>query len=166
MKIHLPFVICAGSGDGHCRGVCTFVFLAPVDDKGRSNDEHLCCNGQIYWKWKTQFSESMELTIGKGGRHNTLAGDFCCSELTSGFWKVYTVKAGRWWPFSYAVDIVWGRSTVVATSWECGGHVDTACVGFVDVVDVCELKFSNFCSDFVLFNWVVEQKTKNRKRKK
>lgn len=42
LKIILPFVICAGSGEGHCRGVCTFVFLAPVDDKGRSKDEHLC----------------------------------------------------------------------------------------------------------------------------
>lgn len=117
-------------------------------------------------EYKNQISASMQLTIGSGGRHNTLAGDFCCSELTSGFWKVYTVKAGRWWPFSYAVDIVWGRSTVVVASWECGGHVDTACVGFVDVVDVCELKFSNFCSYFQLFNWFVEQKTKIIKRKK
>lgn len=38
---------------------------------------------------------SKQHTIGKGGRHNILAGDFCGSELTSGFWKVYTVKAGR-----------------------------------------------------------------------
>lgn len=47
---NLPFVICAGSGDGHCRGVCTFVVLAPVDDKGRSNDEHLCDNEKGYEK--------------------------------------------------------------------------------------------------------------------
>lgn len=39
--------MCAGNGDGHWRGVCTLVFLAPVDDKGRSNDEHLCCQFEL-----------------------------------------------------------------------------------------------------------------------
>lgn len=57
-----------------------------------------------------------------------LAGDFgLFSEIASGFWNVYTVSAGLWWPFSYADEIVCGRSAVAVPSWVCGGHVDTAC---------------------------------------
>lgn len=89
------------------------------------------------------------LTTGKGGRHATLAGDFwtgCCSVVVepSGFWNVYTVNGGRWCPFSYAVDIVCGRSSDVTGSCECGGHVDTACVWFV-VVDACKIVNKTKC---------------------
>lgn len=80
----------------------------------------------------------MQRTTGRGGRHAMLAGDFWTGwssilVVPSGFWNVYTVNGGRWWPFSYAVDIVCGLSSEVTGSCECGGHVDTACVWFVAV---------------------------------
>lgn len=152
--IKLPFVICAGNGDGDCL-IWLLRAFAVDDDNGRSSDEQR-------YKWKftlnIEFSSKRTLanvngfivisknvlTIGNGGRPpGTFAGDFwtgTCSFVVdvepSGFWNVYTVSGGRWWPFSYAVEIVCGRSNDVTGSCECGGQVDTACVWFV-AVDAC-----------------------------
>lgn len=69
------FVTWAGRGDGHCRPDEVFELRAAEVDNGRSNEEQ---------------------RIGNGGRHKTLAGDdFCASDMISGLWKVYTVRAGR-----------------------------------------------------------------------
>lgn len=72
-------VMCGGIGDGHCRGTLGLAFLTDVVESGRSSEEQ---------------------RTGSGGRQATLAGDFCVSAIVSGLWKVYTVRAGRWWPFS------------------------------------------------------------------
>lgn len=85
-----------------------------------------------------------EITIGNGGLHDEIvAGDFWDVLLLlfslivwSGFWKVYTVSAGRWWPLSYAEDIVCGRS-VFDSCAPGGGHVDIACDWFV-AVEACD----------------------------
>lgn len=45
---------------------------------------------------------------------STLSLEQLWFEWASSGWNVYTDRAGLWWPFSYAVDIVCGRSLIMA----------------------------------------------------
>lgn len=96
-QLNLPFEMCGGMGEGHCLAIRFELFTRLLAaESGLSKEEQRwqmkVVEGHILLIYKQE-----KLTTGSGGLQ---AGDFCAvicafSWIVSGFWNVYTVRAGR-----------------------------------------------------------------------